>query len=197
MRHRPGTTHSWARSPVAAGQARPDTRHQTPATTSQLSLQHGARVVPRAASAPSPALAVWFAIESISVESEVCVARDVACSRPPSRPLLHLSNPPRTALALVDDCGFVALWAWGSNHGLGNPCSQLTNPALAIFETRSHFSRCYPAGHARIRPLFRNRASNPTANNKQNEPAPSQLTGGHSPHPSPPGTSSQPRRRLR
>lgn len=86
---------------------------------------------------------------------------------------------------------------WGSNHGLGNPCSQLTNPAWAIFETRSHFSRCYPAGHARIRPLFRNRASNPTANNKQNEPAPSQLTGAHSPHPSPPGTSSQPRRRLR
>ncbi|KAI7779664.1 hypothetical protein LA080_000432 [Diaporthe eres] len=52
VRHRPGTTHSWARSPVAAGQARPDTRHQPPAT-SQLSLQHGARVVPRAASAPS------------------------------------------------------------------------------------------------------------------------------------------------
>lgn len=114
-----------------------------------------------------------------------------------------LPSPPPPP-PLVDDWWLQLHSAlWGSSHSLSDPCSQLTNPAGAIFETRSHFSRCYPAGHARIRPLFRNRASNPTPNNKQNEPAPSQLTGAQTDPPpqthpvSPPGTSSQPRCRLR
>lgn len=104
-----------------------------------------------------------------------------------------LPSPPPPP-PLVDDWWLQLHSAlWGSSHSLSDPCSQLTNPAGAIFETRSHFSRCYPAGHARIRPLFRNRASNPTPNNKQNEPAPSQLTGAQTdpPPPNPPRVSSR------
>lgn len=103
----------------------PDARHQP---TSQWSLQHGARVVPRAPFAPSPALALWFATgrsatsprlrKSVSLE-------DVACLRPPSRPLLHhpiqtpppspksvQDCPPTAAQGLVDYCGVASLHSW-------------------------------------------------------------------------------------
>lgn len=119
---------------------------------------------------------------SRSASSPRSVSREVWLARG-RHPALSSTSPtlPGAALALLMTVASLHSGLWGSGHSLSHPCSQLTNPAWTIFETRSHFSRCYPAGHARIRPLFRNRASNPTANNEQNEPAPSQLTGGH-PH---------------
>lgn len=152
MRHRPATTHSWARSPVAAGQARrqaPGARHEpvvTPAwragrpsrgvdAIACLGCLLCSRVDPRRVRGPCRSRCGLLA----------------AAIPPPSSTYPTLPGPPWALLMTVAS---LRSGLWGSNHSLSDPCSQLTNPAGAIFETRSHFSRCYPAGHARIRPLI-------------------------------------------
>lgn len=156
--------------------ARPDTTH--PANC-HSSMARGSSLAPRRRHRLPwlPGLQ-----PSRSASSPRSVSREVWLARGRHPALSSASpTPPGAALTLLMTVASLHSGLWGSGHSLSDPCSQLTNPAWTIFETRSHFSRCYPAGHARIRPLFRNRASNPTANNEQNEPAPSQLTGGH-PH---------------
>lgn len=109
----------------------PDARHQT---TSQWSLQHGARVVPRAAFAPSPALAVWSATSRsrpVRGIKSLCPSRCglLAAALPPPPPPLHRTMwyilfPGPPAQRLVDDCGVALLHSglWGSNH---SPCPAL------------------------------------------------------------------------